>query len=375
MLNFNLFNSILFAGILQGFIFAFIVLNNKKYKKRSTYYLAALIISFSLNNLQYYSSDVGFVSNDAFYKYIYNPWCLIIPVFIYLYNYKSLYPEKKITFKQKLLFLPFLIGLFVSTSYKILRAFDYENDTLYGILYYCPTLFELIAIALTLFIIVSLFLKIITFEKQNSSYSTHAIQIKLNWLKQILCYLFILTLIWLYLMLMILTTATKVNFYPLWIGLSIITYWSGYVGIYKYGVIEERKNIKKTSLESKNSYSISDKQKNEHIVSFEHLVVEQKRFLDTNLTLDKIADELHLSKSHLSRIINSELQIGFTDYVNTLRVEEAKNYLLHPDFSNYTLEAIGLEAGFNSKSAFYSSFKKITGLTPSEFKKETANLS
>ena len=375
MLNFNLFNSILFAGILQGFIFAFIVLSNKKYKKRSTYYLAALIISFSLNNLQYYISDVGFLSNDAFYKYIYNPWCLIIPVFIYLYNYNSLYPEKKITLEQKLLFLPFLVGLFVSTSYKILRAFDYENDTFYGIIYYCPTLFEFIAICLTLFILVTLFLKIITFERQNSSFSTDGLQIKLNWLKQILCYLFILTLVWLYLMFLILSTATKVNFYPVWIGLSIITYWSGYVGIYKYGVIEERKKIKKTSLESNNSYTISDRQKNEHIVSLEHLIVEQKRFLDTNLTLDKIADELHLSKSHLSRIINSELQIGFTDYVNTLRVEEAKNHLLNPDFSNYTLEAIGLEAGFNSKSVFYSSFKKITGLTPSEFKKETTNLS
>ncbi|WP_445453708.1 helix-turn-helix domain-containing protein [Flavobacterium sp. 25HG05S-40] len=375
MLNFNLFNSILFAGILQGFIFAFIVLTNKKYKKRSTYYLAALIISFSLNNLQYYISDVGFVSNDAFYRYIYNPWCLIIPVFIYLYNYNSLYPEKKIAFQQKLLFLPFLVGLFVSTSYKILRAFDYENDTFYGIIYYCPTLFELIAISLTLFILTALFLKIIAFEKQNSSFSTDGLQIKLNWLKQILFYLFILTLVWLYLMILILSTATKVNFYPVWIGLSIITYWSGYVGIYKYGVIEERKKIKKTSLESNNSFTISDRQKNEHIVSFEHLIVDQKRFLDTNLTLDKIADELHLSKSHLSRIINSELQIGFTDYVNSLRVQEAKNHLLNPDFSNYTLEAIGLEAGFNSKSAFYSSFKKITGLTPSEFKKETANLS
>jgi len=51
-----------------------------------------------------------------------------------------------------------------------------------------------------------------------------------------------------------------------------------------------------------------------------------------------------------------------------LRVEEAKTYLIDNEFANYTLVAIGLEAGFNSKSAFNSSFKKITGKTPSQFK-------
>ena len=167
----------------------------------------------------------------------------------------------------------------------------------------------------------------------------------------------------------------KVNFYPLWIGISILTYWLGYIGIYKFGIIEERKNLKKYSKETKASYSIVEKQKSNHIIAFEHLVIDQKQFLDSDLTLDKIADELKLSKSYLSRIINAELETGFVEYVNTLRVEEAKSYLLNPDFSNYTLESIGIEAGFNSKSAFYSSFKKITGLTPSEFKKETENLS
>ena len=49
-------------------------------------------------------------------------------------------------------------------------------------------------------------------------------------------------------------------------------------------------------------------------------------------------------------------------------MEEAKKYLTKPEFSNYTLLAIGLEAGFNSKSAFNASFKKITGLTPSQYK-------
>jgi AraC-like DNA-binding protein len=167
----------------------------------------------------------------------------------------------------------------------------------------------------------------------------------------------------------------KISFYPLWIGISIVTYWLGYIGIYKFGIIEERKNLKKYSKEIHATYSIVEKQKNNHIVALENLIIHQKQFLDCDLTLEKIAEELNLSKSYLSRIINAELGTGFVEYVNTLRIEEAKSYLLNPDFSNYTLEAIGIEAGFNSKSAFYSSFKKISGQTPSEFKNDTTNLS
>ena len=89
--------------------------------------------------------------------------------------------------------------------------------------------------------------------------------------------------------------------------------------------------------------------------------------------MEKTAEALELSQGHLSKIINTELGVGFKDYINALRVEEAKTYLLDKEFSNYTLVAIGLEAGFNSKSAFNSSFKKITGETPSQFKKTHIN--
>jgi AraC-like DNA-binding protein len=91
-------------------------------------------------------------------------------------------------------------------------------------------------------------------------------------------------------------------------------------------------------------------------------------FLDSMLTLDKLAEEMKLSKSHLSRIINSELGIGFRDYLNSLRLEEAKLHLLNPEFASYTLVAIGLEAGFNSKTTFNTVFKKITTMTPSEYR-------
>ena len=63
------------------------------------------------------------------------------------------------------------------------------------------------------------------------------------------------------------------------------------------------------------------------------------------------------------------MNTSFPDYLNSFRIEEAKSYLKNPEFSKYTIVSIGLEAGFNSKSSFYSVFKKTTGETPAAFKK------
>ena len=108
--------------------------------------------------------------------------------------------------------------------------------------------------------------------------------------------------------------------------------------------------------------------RNEYIIALEDFIVSQRNYLDSSLSLEMVADKLNLNKSYLSRLINLELGKSFTDYVNELRVEEAKSYIANPDFWNYTLVSIGLEAGFNSKSAFNLAFKKFTGLTPSEYK-------
>lgn len=333
------------------------------------------MLSFSTNNLQYYLLDANVLSENLFYNYIYTPWCLIIPILLFFYVTQSLHPDRKITWQHKLLFIPFLIGLLLSVLYKILIAFQYKNDAIYDFFSYIPSLIEFTAIFLNLSVLINLLLKIKQFEKENNEVTLDKIKIRLNWLRQILLYLLALTLLWLYLMFLVVSSYSKIGFYPLWIGISVLTYWLGHFGIYKFGIIEERKNLKKYAKEISATYSIVEKQKSNHIIALENLIIDQKRYLDSDLTLDKIAEELHLSKSYLSRVINAELGIGFVDYVNTFRVEEAKKYILNSEFSNYTLVSIGIEAGFNSKSAFYSSFKKITGQTPTEFKKEITNLS
>ena len=68
----------------------------------------------------------------------------------------------------------------------------------------------------------------------------------------------------------------------------------------------------------------------------------------------------------LSRVINSGFGQNFNDYVNEYRVREAERRLRDPRFRHYTLLAVALESGFNSKSTFNRVFKKLRGATPSE---------
>lgn len=82
---------------------------------------------------------------------------------------------------------------------------------------------------------------------------------------------------------------------------------------------------------------------------------------------------LNLSQGYISQTLNSNSQLNFNEYVNSLRIDDAKHMLKSTDFDNYTIVAIGLECGFNSKSSFYSAFKKFTNKTPSEFKKNVRN--
>jgi len=100
------------------------------------------------------------------------------------------------------------------------------------------------------------------------------------------------------------------------------------------------------------------------------LVETQKPYLDNELTLPKLAKLLGTSTNQLSQVLNEGLNENFYQFINRLRVEEGKRLLLDGARSHLTLEAIGYEAGFNSKTTFNTTFKKLTALSPSEFQKQ-----
>ncbi len=97
-----------------------------------------------------------------------------------------------------------------------------------------------------------------------------------------------------------------------------------------------------------------------------HLVTERQLYKNSNIKLSDIAKQLQVPPHYLSQFLNDNLGKSFSLFINEYRIEEAKRLLSGK--SKYTTEAIGYECGFNSKSTFFTTFKKIAGVTPAQFK-------
>ncbi len=100
------------------------------------------------------------------------------------------------------------------------------------------------------------------------------------------------------------------------------------------------------------------------------LFEEKAYYLDSNLKIGDIANALQTNTHTISKAVNQGSDMHFFDFINQYRVIYAKKLLNTPDHSEkYTLEAIASQSGFNTRPSFINAFKKFTGLTPSEFRK------
>jgi len=96
------------------------------------------------------------------------------------------------------------------------------------------------------------------------------------------------------------------------------------------------------------------------------LLITEEIYKIPDLKVKDVAGQLNISPHQLSQIINQQLQKNFKLFINEYRVEKAKYLIQHNH--HFTLEAIGYECGFRSKSNFFLTFKKLTGDTPKIYK-------
>jgi len=111
---------------------------------------------------------------------------------------------------------------------------------------------------------------------------------------------------------------------------------------------------------------IDDSQALALIKQLENIMATEELYKNANLKSSDVAKYLNISTHQLSQLLNDNLGKSFPLFINEYRIEAAKNSVKAN--SQLTLEAIGYECGFNSKSTFYTTFKKLTGSTPAKFK-------
>lgn len=147
----------------------------------------------------------------------------------------------------------------------------------------------------------------------------------------------------------------------IWILFSLTVFLLGYYAIKQpaiFKIHEVKEEILKTTIDDNELLQLKKK--------LTHIMEVDKVFLDPSLSLPELAQKLHTNVHLLSRTINDGFDKNFRDFVNHYRVMSFIEKVNKEGYKNHTFLGIALDVGFNSKSSFNRSFKKITGKTPRE---------
>jgi AraC-like DNA-binding protein len=158
---------------------------------------------------------------------------------------------------------------------------------------------------------------------------------------------------------------TLTYFNALFIGFTYI--WGAFIFTFSFYFLAIRMfTSSKPLLPKKPTQELPDAEK--LLKQVKSVMKQQKLFINKKLRLEDLAAQTEIPRHTLSQLLNETYPHGFSHFVKKYRVEEAKTLIMcRPELS---LEGIGYEAGFNSKSAFFQAFKNITGYTPAAYKNE-----
>lgn len=142
--------------------------------------------------------------------------------------------------------------------------------------------------------------------------------------------------------------------------IAVLAFITGYMAVTATFPLEgQRKRKNKTHVNGGNSRELIEK--------LTRLMEDQRPYLDSELSLTKMADMLDIGENELTRLLNQEMNTNFYTLINDYRMEAVLKKLKASDKRKYTIMASAYESGFNSKSTFYRIFKEYTKLTPKEY--------
>ncbi|CAL2104337.1 AraC family transcriptional regulator [Tenacibaculum sp. 190130A14a] len=383
----ELFNLFLLVSALHGFAFSIVLFFSKYGKDRSMIYLNLLILAISLNNFQSWVIERKLFQHRFALDYIEVPWIFLGMPFLYMFLVHYLNIEKK-TFNILKIAIPmFFIMTLAQIVFVLKNSGLHPQENLDYVYEKYTTTEEIVSFVTSISLFIYSFLILLRKEKLFEKIQSYD---NLKWLYTFFKLTSVGYLLWMVALIITVSlnyTDFIFSYYPLRVYTTVLIYWLGYQGIRQLRILKERKVIRegiqkgnskstpnviptKVSYHVK-SHNVSETQLEKHKEQFEvidNYIKKNNKFLESKYTLQNLSFDTELSSSTLSVIINNIAGKTFTDYLNEMRVEQAKSLLLAPEFSNYTITSIGLESGFNSKSTFYTVFKKHTGITPFEFK-------
>jgi AraC-like DNA-binding protein len=356
---FTLLNLALSVVFLVLLIFVFIKVKNNII---SNAILVALIVSriFSQMMITLYANGSFLTQWPLFYRSVY-AFEFSCPVLVYLYIFSLIKRDFQLKHIRWFHGVPFLLGL--SWYFFGPRQFDFAMDR------YLRTL---ISFFITIPYMWGAQKLISDFKAQAENQIADLSEMHFPWIR------FLVRIGFISMLLNFLDVLTGPSVY-LWIYSGVITNFA-LIGLIYFGLktsdffkkIEtetESDAISDTEIENR-----EDEQGNEELALQGALLLKQLSegdlYLRPQIRLADIAAEMGLKSYKLTEIINRGLKTNFYDLINGLRVERAMNLMRDPSKNHLNLLGIAMESGFNSKSVFNDQFRRLTGMTPSEYRQQ-----
>ncbi|MBT8237272.1 MAG: AraC family transcriptional regulator [Croceitalea sp.] len=365
-LNYNLQALLDFIGFLQGITLGIllIVLHKKTY--RATLFLGLFLFLFSLKLISYINISIGLGAAQPEWLLIpFNFSWLLFPMF-FIYTQKVSFLAVKKT--KYWILIPGILSVLAQIyiflqppSAKIIIA----NSAWYDVVFTYAGIIYSWNIGLWN-------LKILNQHKKKISDSySHLASKELQWARLFLIYSLITSFI------IHLLYAISADNYYFKIVFSIFDliaiYWISFYGI-------QQRNVQSLVPETEDLVFATNQMNSENISADNDLKAMQvfmaeldehmrisEIYTKTDLTIVDLAKEIDVHPKRISTAINTVHQKNFNTYINWYRIKKAQALLIDDKLQKLSIEGIGSEVGFHSKSAFYAAFKKETGTTPTKY--------
>jgi AraC-like DNA-binding protein len=358
-----------FAGIAQGF-FVVLVINNKNVRpSRANTFLSILLIalSFSIGHILFAGAVINHLSAEVYS--LGDPTFFLIAPLLWFYTQELTGHRVKFSARLLLHFWPFLLIIILSLTLRSIDphqafiTFLDRHQRMISVIFWAVVVIQFSCYQ---FFIRRKWLAYQEFVKQEVSNKEG---VDISWVRFFMIVFLLINIFFLF----SLFAAIHMDIGP-WLPrttaliFSLSVFALGYKGILQKELFQKAEPVTPTEAVS-SPVAVVNKPDEELVKRLLAYIAEKKPYLDPELTLSSLAKDLNISRSQLSVIINEGTGDNFYDFINKYRVEQVKKLMVDPQMKNFNMLGLALEAGFKSKSTFNLIFKRFTGLTPTEYRK------
>ena len=370
----SVINTIVWAAIIQGLLLSMLYIFSKRRRSLANKLLGLFLLCFVVEAMSMWL-PFDYIGSYSISQYFDLPDVkLFFPVLFLHYVLEKLGAVKKyqkflkfhyvLAFTVMFFTLPNLI-LFMVNGKSIHDYFSWNtiSNTFLANQYYA-----------FIFTIIALFISIkevLRYKNQIKNEYSDLDMLEIKWLWQFIFSLVPITFMWGLELIRIAFGGTGMSIYVLltWAFIIVFIYFVSFIAFQRKNLFEGTPELVLGD-EEPTEHKTNQKNRDFNAMSIElqNAMKSHKYYLNQDLTIYDLSKEMEIPPRLLSTCINQKIGVNFNEWVNNYRVEKALDLLKDPSKIHYSIEGIGEDAGFKSRSAMYTAFKKMTGHSPGHFR-------